>query len=268
MKSLAITFIILLWQLTVTGKFLEAKETKLIQIPDKLVVLTFDDANKSDRIFVSDILKQYGFGATFYVTEGLGFLKNKDHYTTWKQIRELHEMGFEIGNHTQHHRGVSSITGDQLKSSVKHIEKRCAEHGIPNAVTFCYPGFGHTLEAVKAPEEGELAGSSTLEYSDAGEGSPGPAYDPQLDHERFEMGCGSGPRWKNRRSLLSWSSCLGTSMSEHRPQDFKEYIKYLKDQQCTVIAMRDLAKYVDPSVRAQDPYQTIKERTQALRKNR
>ena len=100
MKSRAIPFIILLWQFTVTGKFIEAQETKLLPIPDKLVVLTFDDANKSDRTFVADILKQYGFGATFYVTEGLGFLKNKDHYTTWKEIRELHDMGFEIGNHT------------------------------------------------------------------------------------------------------------------------------------------------------------------------
>ena len=52
----------------------EAEEPKLQPIPDRLVVLTFDDANKSDRTFVADILKKHGFGATFYVSEGLGFL--------------------------------------------------------------------------------------------------------------------------------------------------------------------------------------------------
>ncbi|MFP6694805.1 MAG: polysaccharide deacetylase family protein, partial [Pirellulales bacterium] len=62
---------------------------KLLPIPDKLVVLTFDDANKSDRTFVADIVKKHEFGATFYVTEGLGFLKSKKHYTTWAEIREL-----------------------------------------------------------------------------------------------------------------------------------------------------------------------------------
>ena len=82
---------------------------ELLPIPDKLVVLTFDDANKSDRAFVADILKQHDFGATFYVTEGLGFLKNKQHYTTWKEVRELHDMGFEIGNHTHGHCGGASI---------------------------------------------------------------------------------------------------------------------------------------------------------------
>ena len=55
-------------------------------IPDKLVVLGFDDCNKSDRNFVAGVLKKYGFGATFYVTEGLGFLGNKRHYVTWKEI--------------------------------------------------------------------------------------------------------------------------------------------------------------------------------------
>jgi peptidoglycan/xylan/chitin deacetylase (PgdA/CDA1 family) len=71
-----------------TCNHLWAQKTKLLPIPDKLVALSFDDANKSDRVFVAEILKKYGFGATFYVTEGLGFLKNKKHYTTWKEIRE------------------------------------------------------------------------------------------------------------------------------------------------------------------------------------
>ena len=131
----------------------KSSSAKLQPIPDKLVVLSFDDGNKSDHLFVADILKQHGFGATFYVTEGLGFLKNKNHYTTWAEIRELHDMGFEIGNHTQHHRGVASINGQQLKEFVRHIEKRCAQHGIPKPVTFCYPGFGHTAEAVQALDE-------------------------------------------------------------------------------------------------------------------
>ena len=44
------------------------------KIPDKLVVLTFDDGCKSQGTFVGPLLKRYGFGATFYITEGLNFL--------------------------------------------------------------------------------------------------------------------------------------------------------------------------------------------------
>ena len=35
---------------------------------DKVVVLTFDDAVKSHRTFVAPLLKELGFGATFFVT--------------------------------------------------------------------------------------------------------------------------------------------------------------------------------------------------------
>ena len=54
-------------------------QMSLIPIPNGLVVLTFDDGNKSDFTYVAPLLKQYGFGATFYITEGLNFLTNKQH---------------------------------------------------------------------------------------------------------------------------------------------------------------------------------------------
>lgn len=115
-------------------------------IPDKLVVLTFDDANKSDRSFVAEVLKKHGFGATFYVTEGLGFLKSKAHYTTWAEIRELHDMGFEIGNHTQHHRNVARLDADSLSASLAHIDRSIDRVAVG--------GEEHFLEGLFAPAHG------------------------------------------------------------------------------------------------------------------
>lgn len=86
-----------------------SKVETLQPIPDRLVVLTFDDGNKSDYTYVAPLLKHYGFGATFFITEGLGFLNNKDHYVTWEEVRALHEEGFEIGNHTQHHNNINTL---------------------------------------------------------------------------------------------------------------------------------------------------------------
>ena len=48
-------------------------------IPDKLVVLTFDDSVKSQFTVVRPILLKYKFGATFYITEGFDFKTNKKH---------------------------------------------------------------------------------------------------------------------------------------------------------------------------------------------
>ena len=55
-------------------------------IPDKLVVLTFDDSVKSHFTVVRPILKRYKFGATFFITEGFDFATNKNDYMTWDQI--------------------------------------------------------------------------------------------------------------------------------------------------------------------------------------
>ena len=102
-----------------------------MKIPDGLVVLTFDDGNKSDLDFVAPLLKSHGFGATFFITEGLNFLTHKQHYLTWPEVRQLHDLGFEIGNHTQHHKNVTQQSAEELLADIVHIDHRCLDYGLP-----------------------------------------------------------------------------------------------------------------------------------------
>src|SRR2546423_5604226 len=90
-------------------------------IPEKLVVLTFDDSKASQYSVVRPILKRYGFGATFFISEGFGFPTNKQDYMTWAQVAELHRDGFEIGNHTRDHMTVAARTLDRLRQQVEAI---------------------------------------------------------------------------------------------------------------------------------------------------
>ena len=94
-------------------------------VPDKLVVLTFDDSVASHHSVVRPLLKRYGFGATFFITEGFSFRTNKQDYMTWEQIAELHKDGFEIGNHTRDHLSVSVRTLPQLREQMEAINARC-----------------------------------------------------------------------------------------------------------------------------------------------
>src|SRR5262249_56504062 len=77
-------------------------------IPDKLVVLTFDDSAKSHYTVARPILLKYKFGATFFITEGFDFRTNQKDYMTWDEIAQLHKDGFEIGNHTLDHQSVTA----------------------------------------------------------------------------------------------------------------------------------------------------------------
>src|SRR6266404_2565656 len=86
-----------------SGVVSAADDKPLLPIPDRLVVLTFDDSVKSHFTVAAPILKQYGFSATFFITEGFTFKSNKKDYMTWEEVQELHRDGFEIGNHTGNH---------------------------------------------------------------------------------------------------------------------------------------------------------------------
>lgn len=64
------------------------------------VCVTFDDGCETDLIAAAPILREFDFGATFYVTAGFldtpGFLSSS-------QLRELDSFGFEIGCHSMTH---------------------------------------------------------------------------------------------------------------------------------------------------------------------
>src|SRR6267142_3514440 len=90
-------------------------------VPDKLIVLTFDDSAKSHATYVAPRLKQLGFGGTFFITEGFDFPTNKAGYMTWEEIAGLHKMGFEIANHTAKHANAAGQTREALTADLELI---------------------------------------------------------------------------------------------------------------------------------------------------
>ena len=139
MKSLILLVAVVLVVGCVSGPKAPQTSSKK-PMPEKLVVLTFDDSVASHYSVVRPILKRHNFGATFFVTEGFTFLKNKKDYMTWKQIKVLHDDGFEIGNHTRNHMGVSQDTLGRLPGEISYIARQCEKNGIPRPVSFAYPG--------------------------------------------------------------------------------------------------------------------------------
>lgn len=247
-------------------------------IPDKLVVLTFDDSVASEYHNVRPLLKKLGFGATFFITEGFSFPTNKVDYMTWEQIAELHKDGFEIGNHTRDHLSVSRRTLGQLKEQVESINRRCTEHGIPRPVSFGYPGNG--IEPAALPMLRELGfrfarrgGAPEHPY----EWGRGFAYEPGKDHPLLIPSAGDArPDWalpdfvravnqatNGRIAVLQFH---GVPDREHpwvnTPfERFTQYMEYLAARQFKVIALRDLSRFVNLDEVPQDPLAVVKART-------
>jgi len=151
-------------------------------VPDKLVVLTSDDGSASHFTTVRPLLKELGFGATFFITGGFGF-PTGEIFMTWEQIAVLHREGFQIGNHTRSHTSITGETLAGLREEVRFINDRCAAHGIPRPVSFAYPG--NAIHPAALPIRQELGlqwarrGAQPERPYGSGEGI---AYEPMKDH--------------------------------------------------------------------------------------
>ncbi|NBV24643.1 MAG: polysaccharide deacetylase family protein [Proteobacteria bacterium] len=221
--------------------------------PDRLVVLTFDDSVASHATFVAPLLKKYGFGATFFITEGFEFATDKEHYMTWEQIKGLHDAGFEIGNHTRRHAGVAKQPPEQLAADVEYIEQQCAQHGIPRPTSFCYPGYQTSDAAVKLLRERgyRFARAGGAKAFDPAKDEPllsPQAFDSKPDStlEQFKAAVAQAKAGKIAVMTFHGVPDIKHPWVNTDPAKFESYMAHLKEQGCRVIAARDLAKYLAP----------------------
>ncbi len=237
-------------------------------VPNKLIVLTFDDSSASHHSVAAPLLKRLGFGATFFITEGFTFKTNKRDYLTWEQVAELHRDGFEIGNHTRDHLSITERNVDRLAEQLEVIAARCREHGIPVPVSFAWPGnkFHSSALPVLAQAGIVLArrgGEPEVPYALGG----GVPYEPSEDHPLLiPTGGDSRPNWTlahlekavapARTGRVVVLQFHGVPDGEHpwvnTPRErFEEYMHWLHREGFTVIAMRDLLRYFE--VKPRDP---------------
>lgn len=234
-------------------------------IPEKLVVLTFDDASKSHYTYVAPLLKKYGFQATFFVCE---FQKpafsDTGMYMSWPQIQQLSKMGFEIGNHTWKHTHVNKLDNAGLLNELQYIEKKCDSLQIPKPVSFAYPGYDTDKKAVGTLQE---AG-----YALARIGG-GRAYDPAKDHPFYIPSFSTSGKDKQKvlqaieqakDGKVVVLTVHGVPDNAHDwvttpPELFEEYLKYLHEHNYTVISMQQLLPYLNIEKAMQLPVQSVPE---------
>jgi peptidoglycan/xylan/chitin deacetylase (PgdA/CDA1 family) len=264
---------------------LAAPAAALEPIPDRLVVLTFDDASKSHFTVARPLLLKYKFGATFFVTEGWDFATNKRDYMSWDEIAQLHQDGFEVGNHTLGHQSVTDKTLRDLPAQLRGIDERCKEHGIPKPTSFAYPGNAITKQALSILKEHGIkfarrGGAPEHPYKDG----RGFAYEPGLDHPLLIPTAGDArPHWtlddlkaavsQARHGKVAVLQFHGVPDTAHdwvtiKKEQFEAFVKYLADERYTVIALRDLARYVDPDVVPSDPFGVVEDRKRLIEAKR
>ena len=239
-------------------------------IPGKTVVLTFDDAVKSQITLVAPLLKKLGFQATFFITQR--WMRDKANFLTWEEVGELHRMGFEIGNHSWTHSDFSNPANAAiLGKELDMVEKELARVGVPKPVSFAWCGNAFGPEGIgQLQHHGyDLARRGMQPEVPYGKVQIGPALDVMKHHPLLIPTTGdANPAWALEHFKKVVASAKageivvlqfhGVPDPAHPwvstpPENFRQYMVYLKQNGYRAIAMRDLLQYYDSSRLPNDP---------------
>lgn len=137
--------------------FLRAKKG-LFQLPEKPIILTFDDGYESNYTELLPILEERGLKATiFMVTNSIG----KDNYLTWQQLKDLEKRGIEIGSHTANHLPLTEMPLDDARNEVKLSKLLMEWNGMKTLYTLSYPNGKYTADLEDMLKEEEYLAAVT-----------------------------------------------------------------------------------------------------------
>jgi peptidoglycan/xylan/chitin deacetylase (PgdA/CDA1 family) len=108
------------------------------KLPEKPIMLTFDDTKLDQWKVAIPELKKYGFKGVFFImTVSLG----RPNYLSKDQVKQMSDAGHVIGSHTYDHQNVKKYQGEDWVTQIEKPTKTLREITGKDIKYFAYP-FG------------------------------------------------------------------------------------------------------------------------------
>lgn len=108
-------------------------------LPEKPVMITFDDGWDDIYYVAYPILKDHGMRATFFIATN--WIENLEGTVSWAQIEEMSRGGMEFGSHSVTHPYLTTSEPDWMQFELEGSKSALEEHtGVP-VTALAYP-FG------------------------------------------------------------------------------------------------------------------------------
>lgn len=121
-------------------EFMKAKKGKL-ELPDKPIILTFDDGYEDNYTTMLPMLEARGMKAVVYmVTNDIG----RPNYLSWDQLRDMQDRGIEIGSHTANHQPLTHLDPEKQAEEMRLSKLLMEWNGIRTVFSFSYPNGAYT----------------------------------------------------------------------------------------------------------------------------
>jgi len=130
------------------------------ELPEKPVLLTFDDGYLDNYTNAFPLLQEYGFKGTFFViTEFID--SGREGYMTWPMIEEMARAGHRIESHSRTHPDLTEKDRDGLIWELLGSQQTLAAHIGYTPRYFCYPGGDYNEQTIALLRELDFWGAVT-----------------------------------------------------------------------------------------------------------
>jgi len=121
-------------------------------LPEKPIVLTFDDGYKDAFTVAFPLLKKYGFTGTFFIFTQPLDKENRD-YLSWQEVELMSAAGMEIGSHSASHPDLRKQPDDALVAEIVDSKKEIESHIHKPVLSFCYPANTYNSRVIQLVQE-------------------------------------------------------------------------------------------------------------------
>lgn len=130
-------------------------------IPEKSIVISFDDGYMDNYTYAFPILKELNMKATiFLITSGI----DDGYYLSSDQIKEMASYGIDFESHTVSHKKLDTLTYEEQLSELKN-SKITLENLLNKKInTIAYPFGAYNEDTIKAAKEANYTLAFTTKY--------------------------------------------------------------------------------------------------------
>lgn len=143
-------------------------------LPERPVVLTFDDGFADFFTEALPVLQQYNFTATLYVATGfIGSTSRWMHregedtrpMLTWNQVTEISACGIECGGHSHWHPQLDTLPLAEARDEIVHCKRLLEDHLGQEVSTFAYPHGYHSATIKRLVREAGYTSACAVGYA-------------------------------------------------------------------------------------------------------